>query len=1081
MADAPVHVLHRFLQAARACEPSDGELLRRYARTRDEGAFAQLVRRHGPMVLGTAHRLLGRDPLAEDAFQLAFIALARRAGGVHSHSVAGWLHRTTVRAAGRLRPRTTAGLDSLDAVTGPAGDPSADVAWREVRQVLDGELNSLPARLRVPLVLCYLEALTRDEAAACLGWSLRTLERRLGQGRATLQARLRARGVTGVGLALVATAGGLTLPVPTALAGAVMRSVPPAAGSALRPGIAAASVLLVAAGIAIGITQSTKPVADPPPKEPPATAKDAPATEAPDVPLPPGAVRRFGSLTWRHPAGVAEATLSADGKTLVTLGLGTLAVWDVPTGRRAYYVREPNVLNAFEPGKVAVAPDGTWVAYLSRSKAAVQMIDPATGKERFSFGALEPAPGRPQNVIDFRSVWVPADGKVILLCDKKMLFTHDPATGKGLQKSKLPGRVIALSPGGKLVATHDQEKAEDAAICEAETGKEVVKLDGKFANGNDGWAIRARFSADGKRLATISGFGPEVRLWDTGTGKLVSTFKCGDPAGPGDDTRLVSVALSADGHTLYAGTMSWSGVHRWDIRTGKELERWRRFKSSVSTLLATTDTVFAFENDGMIHRFDAATGKERPVPTGHSARAMAVRSPDGQTVVTGDFSGRLNVWDAETARLAKTVSLTGELSGPPFAFRRDGKLFACSLRPSRVALFDPSTWKPAGEIKLSDKEGDVVSGLAFLPDGSGLIVSHGHNATERWDRNETRPKWTIGQRALAMAVAADGKHLAISVEKGISVRSAADGSELRLIPVTPDPKSIVTFQTRADALAFSPDGSLIAATRWDEGDVYVWETATGREVRRLVGHAAPDNTRIMETAIAFSSNGRWLATGHADRTVRVWELATAKEALRLTGNDTTVSGVSFARDGRTLLTSAGVEVLEWDLQPGAGGPAELDSLWADLASDDAAKAYKAAALLSARGDRAAEYLKAKISPVPPVDADRMAQLVNDLDSGRFATREAATKALAELGDVARPALEAGRDKKLSAEGQTRLEVLLARLQKPLSGEAARPGRAVEALQWAGGDAARAVLKTWAAGGPRVRLTEEAKRALQVLE
>jgi WD40 repeat protein len=761
--------------------------------------------------------------------------------------------------------------------------------------------------------------------------------------------------------------------------------------------------------------------------------------------------------------------------------MGTLAVWDVPTSRRIYYARKPNVLNAFEPGNVAVAPDGSWVAYLSRSKAAVQVIDPATGKERFSFGALEPAPGQPQKVIDFRSVLVPVDGKVILLCDKKTLFTHDPATGKGLQKAKLPGRVIALSPDGKLVATHDQEKPEDAAICDAESGKEIVKLDGKFANANDGWAIRARFSDDGKRLATISGFGPEVRLWDAVTGKLAGTFKCGEPTGPGDDTRLVSVALSADGNTLYAGTMSWSGVHRWDIRTGKELERWRGFKSSVSTLFATGDTLFAFENDGMIHRFDPATGRERPVPTGHSARAMAVRSPDGRTVVTGDFSGRLNVWDAETARLAKTVPLTGELSGPPFAFRRDGKLFACSLRPSRVALFDPSTWKPAGEIKLSDKEGDVVSGLAFLPDGSGLIVSHGHNAIERWDRDENRPKWTMSQRALAMAVAADGQRLAISIEKGISIRSTADGSELRLIPVTPDPKSNVAFQIRADALAFSPDGSLIAATRWDEGDVYVWEAATGREVRRLVGHATPDNTRIMETAVAFSADGRWLASGHADRSVRVWELATAKEALRVTGHDTTVSGVSFARDGRTLLTSAGVEVLEWDLRAGTGGPADLDSLWVDLASEDAAKAYKAAAILSARSDRAADYLKAKISAVPPVDADRMAQLVSDLDSGRFATREAATKALAELGDVARPALDAGRGTKLSAEGQTRIEDLLSRLQKPLTGEAARPGRAVQALQWAGGNAARAVLTAWAAGAAGVRLTEEAKRALQVLK
>src|SRR5262249_52273401 len=150
--------------------------------------------------------------------------------------------------------------------------------------------------------------------------------------------------------------------------------------------------------------------------------------------------------------------------------------------------------------------------------------------------------------------------------------------------------------------------------------------------------------------------------------------------------------------------------------------------------------------------------------------------------------------------------LTGELSGPPFAFRRDGKLFASALRNGRVALFDPSTWKPTGEIKLSDEENDFIGSLAFLPDGSGLIVSHGHETIERWDLDATGPKWTIRGRTLAVAVAADGKHLAISIEKGISIRSMADGSEVRLIPVTPDPKSNVAFQIRADALAFSPDG-----------------------------------------------------------------------------------------------------------------------------------------------------------------------------------------------------------------------------------------------------------------------------------
>src|SRR5207248_10144986 len=129
--------------------------------------------------------------------------------------------------------------------------------------------------------------------------------------------------------------------------------------------------------------------------------------------------------------GMSEAQLSADGKALVTFGRGTLAVWDVATGRRTYYSRDLDFLNTIESGTVAVGPDGSWRAYLSRSKAAVRVVELATGKERLAVGALGKVPGGPANVaqqanvVVFRSVWVPADGKTILLCDDQTLYEYD--------------------------------------------------------------------------------------------------------------------------------------------------------------------------------------------------------------------------------------------------------------------------------------------------------------------------------------------------------------------------------------------------------------------------------------------------------------------------------------------------------------------------------------------------------------------------------------------------------------------------------------------------------------------------------
>ncbi|MBO0700040.1 MAG: WD40 repeat domain-containing protein, partial [Zavarzinella sp.] len=881
--------------------------------------------------------------------------------------------------------------------------------------------------------------------------------------------------------ALAATTGGLTLPVPPALADAAVRAAPAAAMS-LHLGLGALVAVLLVAGLAIGTAaRSPAPAGDPPTKEPPsapAATKKA-AIDPPDVALPPGAVRRFGSLAWRHNAGISEAVLSADGKTLVTAGMSSLSVWDVPTGRRTYYARDLDLLNMFvDSGSVAVAPDGSWVAYTGRSKGAARVLDLPTGKERLAVGPLEPAPGLPQNVVQWRSIWAAPDGKALLFCDNKALRTFELATGKEQRKVTLPGRIVALSPDGKRLVAHDQDHPENAYVCDAESGKELVRLDGDFKDaGKDIWSIRAAFSGDGKRIATLSEFGPEVRLWDTETGKLVGKFKRAKQTSDWDDDRQAAVAISPDGKTIYAGGFFMSGVRRWDVATGKELPPLAGSRSTVLSVAVTRGTVFSAETDGMVRRWDPTTGKERSGPAGHTERAMAVRSPDERTVVTGGFSGTLYVWDAGTGRHVHTLTLPGELSGPPLAFRPDGKLFACAVRPGRVALLDPATWKPAGEIKVSDQKVDVVFGLAFLTDGSGLLISHGHDQTERWDTGADRPRWKIRERTIALAISPDDRHFALSTEKGVSIRTLADGSEERLIAVRPDPASNVTFQIRADALAFSPDGALVAATRWDRGEVYVWETATGREFRKLTGHAAPAHTQIGETAVAFSADGRWLATGHGDRTARVWELATGKEARRLTGHDATVSGASFSGDGRTLLTTAGAEVLLWDLCSEADASADLEALWTDLGSDDAAKAYRAAASLAAKGDRGAEFLKGKLPPVPAPDADRVAKFVADLDSQRFATREAAMRALAGLGSAARPALQAGRAKNPSAEGRERIDELLARLVKPLPGAEVRPDRAALALQWADGDAARAVLKIWAGGAPGARLTEAAKAAL----
>src|SRR5262245_51587469 len=175
---------------------TDGQLLARFVLARDERAFASLVQRHGPLVFGVCRRVLRHDQDAEDAFQATFLVLARRAASVRwQPSVAGWLyevaHRLALKARAARRPRP-----QPPATRTGAADPAIEAACREVCAVLDAELRRLPERFRAPLLLCYLEGKTRDEAAQQLGWTLGRLRDRLERGRRLLRYRLAARGVT---------------------------------------------------------------------------------------------------------------------------------------------------------------------------------------------------------------------------------------------------------------------------------------------------------------------------------------------------------------------------------------------------------------------------------------------------------------------------------------------------------------------------------------------------------------------------------------------------------------------------------------------------------------------------------------------------------------------------------------------------------------------------------------------------------------------------------------------------------------------------------------------------------------------
>jgi RNA polymerase sigma factor (sigma-70 family) len=190
---------------------SDGQLLARFIAGRDDAgelAFEALVKRHGPMVQNVCRQMLDDPSDIHDSFQAVFLVLARRASAIRSRdSVASWLHGVAARVAARarvatvrrgIRDRRTAKAAQARAVATLDATlvDSCPVERKERAGLIHREISRLPEKYRAPIVLCYMEGLTHDEAAASLSWPVGTVRSRLSRGRDTLRRRLSRRGLT---------------------------------------------------------------------------------------------------------------------------------------------------------------------------------------------------------------------------------------------------------------------------------------------------------------------------------------------------------------------------------------------------------------------------------------------------------------------------------------------------------------------------------------------------------------------------------------------------------------------------------------------------------------------------------------------------------------------------------------------------------------------------------------------------------------------------------------------------------------------------------------------------------------------
>jgi RNA polymerase sigma factor (sigma-70 family) len=1127
--------LRRLAAAGRDDGASDGHLLRRFAATGDADAFALLLRRHGPMVLGVCRRILANPADADDVFQATFLVLLRRATAVRRpEALASWLYGVALRLARRARCDAIRRRDlDRQAQCRRKEDASTAVDGQDVRRVLDEELGRLPEKYRAPLVLCLLEGKTNAEAARQLGWPLGTVCGRLSRARGLLRTRLTRRGLAPA-VALGASALGtpkLTAAVPPALAAVTARMAerfgsPHAAlsasgrvalladgvGPALGAGKGKAAVaVLLAAGLLAGgagmvahrnlgahppdaAHQATPPTV---PQARPADAK-AGRVDALGDPLPDDAVARLGTVRFRHGSAIHSMAFTPDARELLAYGNDGVRVWDPATGKQILQlVGVPD-----RPiGWAAFSPDGTLIATAETHRdgysdeGPVRLWERATGKQVRQFG------NRPYHQVCFSP-----DGKLVA-ADSGFRPNHvelwETATGRpvgSLDAGNDPPGFLALMPDGKTLLTAGSSfhrQPPDPAVLKAwlwdvATGSQLRQIDIGPKHPS-----RMTLSPDGKLLIGLcyGEKGPEdyLSVWDLTTGAVRTMAPAAKKVPPGYMYYMSGPTFSADGKVLAIGS-SDEVVRLWDPVTGKELGSvpLGRF-GHISSVAFSRDGKTLAVGDESIRLFDVVSGKELAPTSGHHGYVLgAVITPDGRTAATwGVGEKAVRVWDAETGREVRRLEGHEGLV-QSIRLDRDGRTLISSALDKTIRYWDLGTGKELRKV-TAEKDGSPEHLVAVSPDGKALAVQSNHRTLAVVDaqsgkvigRLDPLPRYyreaafTPGGRTLAVC----------GYDRSVLLWDPASGQRRELVPAS---QERVTGQpVRVDgppssySTAVAPDGSLVAFG--SRGRFLAFhDLTTGEEVRRIDDLA--DGVGVM----AFSPDGRTLAWGgDRDPALRLIEVATGKERRCLTGHRGGVQSVAFSADGRRLITGSwDTTALVWDLSGRAGAQpaapmtaAELDACWADLAGGDAAKAYRAIRRLANAPAESVPYLREHLKPVPPVDEAKVGRLVTDLDADDFATREAAVRGLKDLGEAAgalcRKALRGNR----GAEARQRLAGIvddLDRQRKAPSGEALRGVRAVEALEAAGTAEAVRLLEALAGGAAGTRLTDEARASARRL-
>ena len=573
----------------------------------------------------------------------------------------------------------------------------------------------------------------------------------------------------------------------------------------------------------------------------------------------------------------------------------TARVWDLNTGRelRIFDLSSPGSGYSATEAGMALSPDGTQFVMLDDdTESQARVIDLSSGREVRRVKLSDKR-------VDTISFTFTPDGRVLAAGTvEKRLKVWDVTAKKEqeLTQTTKDYSQIKFSRDGRLLALSENYVVK---IWDVTSGRELTQLkvpnSGAFVSQADAFM---GFSEDGKRIAT-GGFDTDTIIWETETAKRVSNLT-------GRTNMAYSVAFSADGTQLSSG-----GRTRWDLRTGSGL---------------------------------------RLVPAASPERTYGVPSPDGRVVaVMKPNSSVVSLAESPSGRQLATLTASGEAGNvEKLRFSPDGSMLAVvygGIDQQSQVPSGPTSYMRGSQVKIWDvKNGRELQSVAanalpneaeFSGDGRVVAITASMGHVSLWDvqsgsklrdlTSSPMPSFTAPTiRPGQMPSMPNMAEIAAMMNNVMGAMAAGTmGRTVTSLAFSPDGKTIVTggfeSKTNIDLAALMsgkrPKGSknsdpedLMKDLKVEAvGQAQIWDVATGREIAALKGHGRAVGK------VAFSRDGKLLATAGTDNTIRIWDVAAKRDLATLTGHTANIESLAFHPDGR-LLASAGEDgsTFLWD-------------------------------------------------------------------------------------------------------------------------------------------------------------------------